>query len=45
MFGVTMRTFGSPYNASDSVTNSVIKEQGDIKVFLFGSFKTDEIPG
>jgi peptidoglycan/xylan/chitin deacetylase (PgdA/CDA1 family) len=45
LLGITMRTFGSPYNASDSVTNTVIKEQGDIKVFLFGSFKTDEIPG
>jgi peptidoglycan/xylan/chitin deacetylase (PgdA/CDA1 family) len=45
LLGVTMHTFGSPYNASDSVTNTVIKEQGDIKVFLFGSFKMDEIPG
>ncbi len=45
LLGTTMRTFGSPYNASDSVTNIVIKEQGDIKVFLFGSFKTDEVPG
>lgn len=45
LLGITMRTFGSPYNASDSVTNTVIQQQGDIKVFLFGSFKTDEIPG
>ncbi len=32
-----MHTFGAPYNASDSVTNKVLDEQGDYKVFLYGN--------
>ncbi|MBC7398434.1 MAG: DUF2334 domain-containing protein [Mucilaginibacter sp.] len=37
LLGVTMHTFGAPYNASDSITNKVLGEQGDYRVFLFGN--------
>jgi peptidoglycan/xylan/chitin deacetylase (PgdA/CDA1 family) len=37
--GIQMQTFGAPYNACDSVTNKVISENPNYKVFLFNSLK------
>jgi len=34
--GIVMHTFGTPFNANDSVTNTVIAENADYRVFLFG---------
>ncbi len=34
---IQMHTFGTPYNASDSITNSVISEDPNYKVFLYSS--------
>jgi peptidoglycan/xylan/chitin deacetylase (PgdA/CDA1 family) len=36
LLGVTMHTFGAPFNASDKTTYKVLDEQGDYKIFLFG---------
>ena len=33
--GIQMRSFGTPYNASDSITNRVISENSNYKVFMF----------
>lgn len=35
LLGVKLRTFGTPYNESDSITNRVVLENKDYKVFLF----------
>lgn len=37
--GIQMHTFGSPYNGSDSVTDRVIAENPNYKVFMFCSLK------
>ena len=36
LLGVTMHTFGAPFNASDKTTYQVLDEQGEYRVFLFG---------
>jgi peptidoglycan/xylan/chitin deacetylase (PgdA/CDA1 family) len=33
--GITMRSFGAPYNKTDSVFSQVIRENDDIKVWLY----------
>lgn len=35
--GIQMHTFGTPYNASDSITNRVISENSGYKVFMFSN--------
>lgn len=35
--GFAFKTFGSPFNATDTVTDRVLSEDPDIKVFLFGN--------
>lgn len=35
--GIEMKTFGTPYNNSDTITNRVFFESGGYKVFLFPS--------
>jgi len=35
--GIQMRTFGAPYNAGDSITNRVISENPEYKVFMFSN--------
>ncbi|MDD2798598.1 MAG: T9SS type A sorting domain-containing protein [Bacteroidales bacterium] len=37
LLNVQMRTFGTPYNKSDAVTNTVVSEDPNYKVFLLGS--------
>lgn len=37
LLGVQMHSFGSPFNASDAVTNTVISEDPNYKVFMFSS--------
>lgn len=37
LLGIQMVSFGTPYNASDSVTNRVISENTNYKVFMFAS--------
>lgn len=34
--GFAFTTFGSPFNATDTVTNRVLAEDTDIKIFLYG---------
>ncbi len=34
---IQMHTFGTPYNASDSITNQVVSEDPNYKVFLYSS--------
>jgi len=34
LLGIQMHTFGTPFNASDSITNKVISENPNYKVFL-----------
>jgi len=40
LLGVQMKTFGTPYNQSDAVTNTVISENPNYKVFLYSSLKS-----
>ena len=35
-YGITMRSFGTPYNCSDAILSEVFEEQDTIKVFMFG---------
>jgi len=35
--GIQMYTFGTPYNASDSITNRVVSEDTNYKVFMYSS--------
>jgi len=37
--GIRMHSFGTPYNASDSITNRVIAEDPDYKVFMYSSVR------
>lgn len=37
--GVSMHSFGTPYNASDAVTNQVVAEYPDYKVFMYSSVR------
>lgn len=37
LLGVQMHSFGTPFNASDAVTNTVISEDPNYKVFMFPS--------
>jgi peptidoglycan/xylan/chitin deacetylase (PgdA/CDA1 family) len=37
--GIRMHSFGTPYNASDSITNRVVLEDPDYKVFLYISVR------
>ena len=39
LLGIQMHTFGSPYNATDSVTEKVFSENPNYKVFMFSSLK------
>jgi peptidoglycan/xylan/chitin deacetylase (PgdA/CDA1 family) len=39
LLGIQMHTFGTPFNASDSVTNRVIHENPDYKIFMYSSIK------
>ena len=39
LLGIQMHTFGTPYNASDSITNKVISENSNYKVFMYSSVK------
>lgn len=39
LLGIQMHTFGTPYNASDSVTNKVISGNPNYKVFMLASQK------
>lgn len=36
---IQMHTFGTPYNASDSVTNKVLSENSNYRVFMYSSRK------
>jgi len=38
--GIQMHTFGTPFNASDEVTNAVVSEDINYKVFIFSSVNT-----
>ena len=40
LLGIQMRTFGTPYNASDAITNTVIAENPNYKVFMYSSVKS-----
>ena len=42
LLGIQMCTFGTPFNASDSVTNIVISENPDYKVFMYSSIKPQQ---
>jgi peptidoglycan/xylan/chitin deacetylase (PgdA/CDA1 family) len=42
LLGIQMHSFGTPYNAGDSVTNQVISENPNYKVFMFSSLKPNE---
>ena len=44
LLGIEMHSFGAPYNASDSVTNKVLAEQGSYHVFLFGDIPVNLPP-
>lgn len=37
--GIVMKTFGAPYNQTDDVFSKIIKENQDIKVWLYGNNK------
>ena len=39
LLGIQMHSFGSPYNATDSVTDRVVSENKNYKVFMFSSLK------
>ncbi len=39
--GIQMHTFGTPYNASDSITNKVVSENPHYRTFMFSSVKPD----
>lgn len=41
MLGVQMHSFGTPYNASDAVTNTVVSEDPNYKAFMFNSVPTN----
>jgi peptidoglycan/xylan/chitin deacetylase (PgdA/CDA1 family) len=45
LLGIQMHTFGTPYNASDSITSKVVSENSNYKVFLFSSLKNEEKAG
>lgn len=45
LLGIQMVSFGTPYNASDSVTNRVISENANYKVFMFASLNPDQQNG
>lgn len=36
VYGITLRSFGSPYNCSDETFTRVFEEQSVVKVFMFG---------
>jgi len=36
VYGITMQSFGTPYNCSDATLTQVFEEQSRIKVFMFG---------
>lgn len=40
LLGIQMHSFGTPYNRSDSVTNRVVAENANYKVFMFSSVKS-----
>lgn len=40
LLGIQMRSFGTPYNQSDAVTNTVISENPNYKVMMFSSVKS-----
>lgn len=40
LLGIQMHSFGTPYNKSDSVTNRVVAENANYKVFMFSSVKS-----
>ncbi|MFD2144483.1 DUF2334 domain-containing protein [Mucilaginibacter antarcticus] len=40
LLGISMHTFGAPFNQSDSVTNMVLAEHGGYYVFLFSDNTT-----
>lgn len=40
LLGIQMRTFGTPYNQSDAVTNTVIGENTNYKVMMFSQVKS-----
>ena len=41
LLGIQMHTFGTPFNAGDSITNRVISENSEYKIFMFSNV----IPG
>ncbi|MDR2037200.1 MAG: DUF2334 domain-containing protein [Bacteroidales bacterium] len=45
LLGITLRTFGTPYNASDTITNRVISENADFHVFMFASVLPTSVSG
>jgi peptidoglycan/xylan/chitin deacetylase (PgdA/CDA1 family) len=45
LLGVTMHTFGAPYNASDSTFNEVIKQNPNYKISMLNNLKTKETNG
>jgi len=45
LLGVKLHTFGMPYNESDSVTNKVISEDKDYKIFLFSKVEPSPSSG
>jgi len=40
LLGVQMKSFGTPYNQSDAVTNTVISENANYKVMMFSQVKS-----
>lgn len=36
VYGITMQSFGTPYNCSDATLTQVFEEQSRVKVFMFG---------
>lgn len=40
LLGIQMKTFGTPYNQSDAVTNTVIGENSNYKVMMFSQVKS-----
>jgi peptidoglycan/xylan/chitin deacetylase (PgdA/CDA1 family) len=45
LLGVKLRTFGTPYNESDSITNRVVSENYEYKVLLFSKIEPNPNSG
>lgn len=45
LLGIQMHSFGTPYNASDAITNTVISEDSNYKVFMLPSINAPASTG